>query len=156
MKTSLNWTLLAVALFSSLLSTSAFPRGGATGVGGGGDLCENRIKMIRDDIKSWIQKGGPVGLSLPAGVTVEQYVKQMLTQLDASKIRCVGSNDSGYPVTIEGTPKVCRFDLLANESRITCDMEKFNSLDESGQYVLVHHEFAGLANVEVPNKDDSN
>lgn len=26
---------------------------------GGGDLCENRLKIVRDDLEAWILKGGP-------------------------------------------------------------------------------------------------
>ncbi|MDD4976287.1 MAG: hypothetical protein PHY93_18155 [Bacteriovorax sp.] len=126
---------------------------GSEGVGGG-DLCEDRIKIVRDDLSEWIKKGGPSGLKLPANMTTASYSRAMLNQIKQAKIKCVSVGDQGYPVRIKGTAKVCRFD--ANESQITCDYNKFQSISESDQYILVHHEFAGLANIEIPNGADSN
>jgi hypothetical protein len=123
---------------------------------GGGDLCEDRIKIIRDDLVSWIHQSGPQGLALPSGTNATQYSNQMLSQLGTAKISCVGASDKGFPVQVNGHPKVCRFDQDFGESRITCDLTKFMSLSEANQYVLVHHEFAGLAGFELPNGDDSN
>jgi hypothetical protein len=122
---------------------------------GGGDICEDRIKVIRDDLVSWIHQGGPKGLKLPSSVTVANYSQRMLEKLEAAKISCVGPMDKGYPVQINGTPKVCRFDLTTTESNITCDFLKFNATSESSQYVLIHHEYAGLAKLESPSGDDS-
>jgi hypothetical protein len=137
-----------------LLEKSQAFIGGSEGTGGG-DLCEDRIKLVRDDIKEWIVKGGPNGLKLPEGLSVETYSKGMLEQIRKTKISCVGQKDRGYPVEVYGTPKVCRFDRDANSSLVTCDFEKFQKMSESDQYVLVHHEFAGLADYERPNRDDS-
>lgn len=123
---------------------------------GGGDLCEDRIQIIREDLRSWINQGGAQGLQLPAPLTVQQYSTNMLKEIDQAKIRCVGPKDQGYPVAINGTPKVCRFDRnWLGRTQITCDAEKFQAINESDQYILVHHEYAGLAGVEQPNLDDS-
>ncbi len=128
--------------------------GGETG--GGGDTCENRIKTIRDDISSWIKSGGPASLSLPNGVTVGSYSNQMLGAINSAKIMCVGPGDQNYPVQVNGTPKVCRFKHSGSGAQeIKCDFGKFPLLDESEQYVLVHHEFAGLADLEPAVGDDS-
>jgi hypothetical protein len=78
----------------------------------------------------------------------------MFAQLEGANIRCVGPTDPGFPVTVNGTPKVCRFDQVSG-GQITCDFLKFNATGESDQYVLIHHEFAGLARVELPNQADS-
>jgi hypothetical protein len=121
---------------------------------GGGDSCENRIMSIRDDIKDWIQKGGSNNLVFSDKVTSDHYSQVMLAEIKNAKIRCVGEGDEGYPVNIEGTAKVCRYDKSAN-SQITCDYKKFQGVSESDQYVLVHHEFAGLAGIELPNGDIS-
>lgn len=123
--------------------------------GGGGDLCEDRIKIIRDDFKQWIANGGPEGLSLPEDVTVQQYSDSMLQQMAGTKIRCVAEGDKGYPVVVHGAAKTCRFDISGNQKMITCDFTKFQSMDDSDQYVLIHHEYAGLAGLEVPDKEDS-
>lgn len=137
----------------SLFSIQAFA--GSEGRGGG-DLCEDRVKIVRDDIKDWITKGGANGLSLSASLSVEDYSKRMLSQIQVAKIKCVGSGDSGYPVQIDGTPKVCRFDKTNGLSQITCDFDKFQKMTESDQYVLIHHEYAGLTDIERPNGDSSN
>jgi hypothetical protein len=122
---------------------------------GGGDLCEDHIKLVRDDLKEWIQKGGPNGLTLPSEISVARYSEQMLAAIDSTKIRCVGPNDYGFPVLVSGTPKVCRFDKSWSKNQITCDLAKFMSLSESERYVLIHHEYAGLTGFEAPNQDDS-
>ncbi len=123
--------------------------------GGGGDLCEDRIKIIRDDLGGWIQNGGPRGLTLPANTSVEQYSASMLGAMATTRIRCVGAGDLGFPVQVNGTAKTCRYDWVAGQGQITCDYDKFHAIAESDQYVLVHHEYAGLAGLELPNGDDS-
>ncbi|MCM2322652.1 MAG: hypothetical protein NDJ90_05275 [Oligoflexia bacterium] len=147
-------TLGLLGALSLLALPSAFARG--VGAGGGGDTCEDRIKVIRDDLQSWIQKSGPADLTLPTGVSVEQYSGSMLSAIGATKLRCVGPNDEGFPVLVNGTPKICRFDQGDETGLITCDLAKFNSLGEADQYVLVHHEYAGMAGIEPPNGADSN
>ena len=123
---------------------------------GGGDMCENRIKIIRDDLNEWIIKGGADDLDFSSDTTLEQYKTKMLKEISNAKIKCVSEKDPGYPVEINGTPKDCRFDKNSKASYITCDSEKFSKLSDSDQYVLIHHEYAGLARIEIPNRDDSN
>jgi hypothetical protein len=122
---------------------------------GGGDLCEDRIKFIRDDIKNWIDNNGFFGLILPSGTSAKDYSTRMLEQIKKAKISCVSIGDEGYPVTIGATPKTCRFDSTETESDITCDLLKVNSTPQADLYVLVHHEYAGLAEIEIPDLDDS-
>ncbi|MFL5812762.1 MAG: hypothetical protein ACJ763_04240 [Bdellovibrionia bacterium] len=129
--------------------------GGGGVRGGGGDICEDRIQQIRDDIKSWIHQGGAQGLSLPQGVSADRYADLMLDQMKTARVKCVGAADKGYPVAIGSTPKVCKFSIDQSGSQITCDYIKFLATNESDQYVLIHHEYAGLAGVEVPNQGDS-
>ncbi len=142
-------------LFFIVFNATVAHAAGGHDQGGGGDLCEDRVKIIRDDIGSWIAKGGAKSLELPKGISSDQYSNQMLRMISQAKIKCVSSGDLGYPVMVLGTPKTCRFDKLEEISSITCDINKFKSETESDQYVLIHHEFAGLAGVEVPNGDDS-
>lgn len=123
---------------------------------GGGDMCEDRIKIIRDDIKDWILKGGAKNLQLNKNLSQEEYSKKMLYQIEKTKIKCVGENDNGHPVEINGTPKTCRFDKKSDRSEITCDYEKFQNTSQEKQYILVHHEYAGLADIERPDGDSSN
>jgi hypothetical protein len=147
-------TIKRIALALCALPLSAHALFGSEGRGGG-DLCENRIKIIRDDIKSWINNGGPESLDLPAGVSVQRYSSAMLNAITTARINCVGSGDKGYPVRIDGTAKYCRFDKGFLGSKITCDNSKLMATRDSDQYILIHHELAGLAGVEVPNNDDS-
>lgn len=136
-----------------LAASNAFATGGRSD--GGGDICEDRIKLIRDDLKSWISKGGAEGLTLPQGISSDEYAALMLTQIKNARIDCVGQGDEGYPVKIGRTPKVCKFSIDAAGAQITCDYVKLLVTDESRQYVLIHHEYAGLAGIEVPDQDDS-
>lgn len=144
-----------IIFLSFIMSMSlAHAKIGSEGVGGG-DLCEDRIKIVRDDIKVWIKAGGPVGLTLPAGMSVDDYSSSMLLQIEKAKVRCVSAGDEGFPVSVVGMAKVCRFDINADQSMITCDYNKFQAMKGGDQYLLVHHEYAGLAQVEIPNESDS-
>ena len=143
----------------SILSCSAvFGAKALAGVkeGGGGDLCEDRIKIIRDDLRLWIGMGGSAPLRLTAGWDEKKYSLEMDRKISSTKIRCVGNNDSAYPVKVGNSPKTCRFDVVEAANYITCDRDKFQSTSESDQYVLIHHEFAGLAGIELPDGEDSN
>ncbi len=143
-----NLLLMSLVLMTSVVHAKK----GSEGVGGG-DICEDQIKIIRDDIAQWITKDGHKSL---IGINPNQYAENMQKQISTAKVRCVGKGDKDYPVKVFGTPKVCRFDTgLLNSSTITCSREEFMKMDEDNQYVLVHHEYAGLAGIELPNKDDS-
>jgi hypothetical protein len=123
---------------------------------GGGDPCENQIKIIRSDLSMWIKNGGPKELRLPDGISVYQYSTRMLQKIKETKIQCIGPGDNGFPIEVHNTPKVCKFEMEPNQNPIiTCDRSGFLALDESEQYVLIHHEYAGLADIEPPLKEDS-
>lgn len=138
----------------SILALSGVSAVASNGARGGGDLCEDQIQIVRDDIKSWIQAGGGESLDLK-NVTAKDYSEGMLSQIASAKIRCVSEGDKFYPIQVNGTPKVCRFDRKQKESWITCDTQKFLATSVGNQYILVHHEFAGLAQIENPNEDQS-
>jgi hypothetical protein len=131
-------------------------RGGSEGTGGG-DPCEDQIKIIRNDLSNWIKNGGPYSLRLPEDIDVNSYSRKMLEQIAGAKIQCVGYGDRDYPIQVFGTPKVCKFQTVAGqESVISCDRNSFRELSETEQYLLIHHEFAGLSGLEKPNLADSN
>ena len=131
-------------------------RGGSEGTGGG-DPCEDQIKIIRNDLANWIKKGGPYSLRLPEEIDVNTYSSKMLEKVAEAKIQCVGSGDRDYPIQVYGTPKVCKFQSDADQgSVISCDRNGFRELNETEQYSLIHHEFAGLSGLEKPNLADSN
>ena len=148
-----NGSRLFILMTISFLSLRAMA--GSEGRGGG-DICEDRIKIVRDDIKNWIIRGRAIALKLPKNLSTAQYKEKMLTQIERAKVKCVGQGDAGYPVEVSGTPKVCRFDKKNDLSQITCDFNKFQKMTASDQYVLIHHEYAGLAEVEQPDDDSSN
>ncbi len=145
---------LIILLFLSLVFQTVIAETTTSGTRGGGDLCENRIKIIRDDLLDWISKGGPNSLKLPIEISVGQYKNDMTNVLSTATIECVGKGDHGYPVEINGISKVCVFD--SGKNNIVCDFSKFTNTNESDQYVLIHHEYAGLANIEIPNVSNSN
>ncbi len=45
--------------------------------------------------------------------------------------------------------------MEAGQPRIECNYKRFNEASESDQYVLVHHEYAGLSGFETNKTDDS-
>ncbi len=151
--TSQKWLVLGLLLALQPASHALASKGGEGS--GGGDLCEDRIKLIRDDLKSWIFKGGPRGLTLPAEISAESYSESMIDSIKNARVKCVGAGDRDYPVAIDRTPKVCKFENSASGGQIICDYRKFLVTPEADQYVLVHHEYAGLSGIEMPNRDDS-
>lgn len=125
---------------------------------GGGDLCEKRIIDIAEDIDKWIRAGGAKSLKFKSGLEYQNYETNMLDSFSSTKIRCVKNGDSGFPVRIGDTAKTCRFDNGTDGKLITCDYDIFMNrslTSESDQYVLIHHEFAGIAGVENPNGESS-
>ena len=148
------FTATLSSIIVTLVSVSSLAAGGV-GNTGGGSMCEAQIKIIRDDLAGWISKGGAADLQLPRGLTADAYAKKMQQAFAAANIRCVSKGDKGYPVEVYGSPKTCRFDGNSSGALITCDEAKFEKLNETKQYELIHHEYAGIANIEIPNRDDS-
>ncbi|MFL5812786.1 MAG: hypothetical protein ACJ763_04360 [Bdellovibrionia bacterium] len=136
-------SLLATLAVSLLTFHSANASAGA-GSGGGGDICENRFKTVRDDIASWINKNGSSGLELSSGTRTQRYNELMLKAIAEAKISC-----TDQPVMVEGAEKTCKNFVAGGASRITCNAKRFLDTDESSQYVLVHHEYAGLTGIEI-------
>lgn len=111
----------------------------------GGDICENRFITVRNDLSAWIVKGGAAGLRLPAPVSLEQYVQKMLEKIQAGKVSCVDEK-----IFVGSAEKTCKnFSDADGTLRIQCNSKRFLETPESDQYVLVHHEYAGLAGFEV-------
>lgn len=153
--------LIAVIFFTSVLyfNTAQAQSSGGTNGGGGGDPCENKIKTIRKDIKKWIIDDRHFDVPrLPFRISHQRYSRKMLAGVNF-KVSCVQKGDPGFPVLVFGQPKVCRFDYFENSKKIfkkvTCDYNKFMATSAQEQYKLIHHEIAGLAQLELPNKDES-
>lgn len=112
-------------------------------IGNGGDPCENRIQIIRDDIKNWIQNGGFKNLSLPKNVLLEDYKKKMLQNIKESSINCIDEI-----LKIDSVEKTCLNTIIGSKKTITCNLSRFSKVTFEDQYKLVHHEYAGLSGLE--------
>jgi ankyrin repeat protein len=145
--TKMNTTQMLMTTLFLLSSTLSFA---GDKIGNGGDMCENRFKVVRDDVDAWIQNGGGRGLKLPKTTTLEQFNSSMLSEISKAKITCTTDK-----VMVRNAEKTCKnFVSARGESEILCNTARFMSTSESDQYVLVHHEYAGLAGLEV-NTDES-
>jgi hypothetical protein len=107
----------------------------------GGDPMELQFREVAMDIQQWIAKGGAQALTLPAIVTLESYQSQMTTALNEGVV-----NFTTNTITVNGVEKVC---MNQPELKlIQCNVDRFKVTTESEKYVLVHHEYAGLAGLE--------
>jgi len=118
----------------------------------GGDICEDRFQVVSSDLASWIEQGGSAGLVLPAGVSINQYNSKMTSEIKTALVSCTDDK-----VMVGSAEKTCEnFVDSKGQARIVCDSSQFMATDESQQYVLVHHEYAGLAGFEVNDGETSN
>jgi hypothetical protein len=139
--------LLALS-FSALILSSvpAFAKMG-TESGGGGDASEERVNEIRSDILSWINNGGAKGLSLPRELSYGEYVDKMTDILQPKKVVVEFTEKD---VKVKEALKTCKGFIARTDSKshILCNISRFKNTSESEQYKLIHHEYAGLVNVE--------
>lgn len=147
--------LLTATVISNLLTIApAFAVLGNSS-GGGGDEREERVNSIRADIVKWINDGGSNGLILPTTMTLKEYNESMLEILANKKVIVSfvendNSQDEELRVVVDGIPKTCRGFISKKDSKkhILCNIPRFDNTSESGQYRLIHHEYAGLAGAE--------
>lgn len=140
--------LLLAAL---LVSTTAFAIDGGS-VSNGGDPCENRFYTVRDDINSWILNGGSKDLILRKELSLDKYNTGMLAQMKYGKISCTEDK-----VFVGAAEKTCKNYVTSDGAAIiTCNINRFMNTSEADQYVLVHHEYAGLAGFEKNSAEVSN
>lgn len=149
-------TLLLTAMVISNLFTIA-PTFAALGnsSGGGGDELEERVNLIREDIAKWILDNGSNGLILPETMTLKEYNEAMSEILVNKKVVISfvendNSSDDELRVMVDGVSKTCRGFISKKDFKphILCNITRFNNTTESGQYRLIHHEYAGLVGVE--------
>ena len=137
-----------------LIALPAFARTGGES-GGGGDNLEIRVNDIREDILQWIKKGGAKGLVLPKNLPYQKYESEMAAILEHQKV-IVGFiekddlYDDELKVSINGVPKTCRGFMSKKDFQphILCNISRFQNTEASGQYKLIHHEYAGIVNIE--------
>jgi hypothetical protein len=148
-------TLLFFACTSLILfSAPSFAKKG-TESGGGGDASEARVDEIRSDILNWINNDGARGLILPSDISYGEYLDRMGEILKQQKVIVSfveqdDENNNELSVIVNGIPKTCRGFISKADSRlhILCNISRFKNTSESEQYKLIHHEFAGLVNLE--------
>lgn len=143
---------LILTIFCLVSFQSASALIGGDHAGNGGDLCELRFKNIKNDIASWIVKGGSAGLSLSAEIPLSQYNSQMLTHIRQARFSCVTEK-----VFVGTAEKTCKnfFDHMG-DAKIICNLKRFTESESSSQYILVHHEYAGLSGFESNADEESN
>jgi hypothetical protein len=136
---------LLVTLGSIFLSSVSF----AQKTGNGGDICADRILEIAADVDSFILRGGEDKLNLPDGLSLNDYKKGMESAFKRTKVSCTDKL-----VKVGESERTCKNFVDAHHiSRLLCNRTAFEKeTSESDQYVLIHHEYAGIAGFE---KDSS-
>ena len=120
-------------------------------VGNGGDICEDRVKTIREDLDAWIIQGGSADLKLPASISLSSYNSEMLKGISQAQVSCTAG-----AILVGNVEKTCKnYVDPKGIPRIVCNEKLFMETSESDQYVLVHHEYAGLAGFEVNDGENS-
>jgi hypothetical protein len=137
--------LLSLVMATSLIVS--LPLWAGTESGGGGDASEERVNEIRSDLLTWVKNGGAKGLVLPSDISYEEYYSEMANILTPQKVVI---SFAANEVSVNGVAKTCRGYFSKSDSRqhIECNIARFQNTSETDQYKLIHHEFAGLANIE--------
>jgi hypothetical protein len=159
MKLKFKRIVLAAGILTLCLSSTVYSRTLGGDSGGGGDASEARVDEIREDILNWIDNGGAKGLKLPIELKYNDYVSKMREILEAQKVvvkfidKDSETNDE-LKVIVNGSPKTCRgfYSKVDGLPHILCSIPRFSATSDSEQYKLIHHEFAGLKNVEKNDK----
>ena len=111
--------------------------------GNGGDSCENNFNEIKIDIDSWIKNGGAHNLKLKQDVSIEEYSTKMRDLLYRAQISCTTKE-----LFVGKAEKTCKNFMDNGVPRIVCNIDRFANTSIEEQYILVHHEYAGLAGLE--------
>jgi hypothetical protein len=161
-----------LALTSCLMLASSIARAGEGGMdGGGGDLCQERIESIRNDIEKWIvgsnrstptNKYGSAQLDFSqSGTSLDAYNIKMLEVIQATRKdsqRSISCTDDKSKVRFEGAEKLCVSYWEGPSPHMLCyrGTTSGNGVYANGimgasddeQYFQIHHELAVLAGLE--------
>lgn len=118
--------------------------------GNGGDICENKMIAIANDLESWLLNNLFRGIKLPPGVEETQYQEAMLSAIEKSTLSC--TTDKVYVGKVEKTCKNFIDDSM--NVQVVCNFNRFMSTEEKEKYKLMHHEFAGVSGLESNNGDE--
>lgn len=112
--------------------------------GNGGDTCEIKLQSQNEKIKSMLINNEIKNLKMPKGLSFLEYKKRMIEEANKVIFSC-----SKKTIKLGSTEKTClNYKDNQNQSRIECNLDRFLSITKSEQFKLVHHELAGLANLE--------
>lgn len=145
---NLKFLALALGLSTSILFNPTFAASKMGGdSGGGGDASEIRVNEIRSDILKWINNDGANQLKLPNDLSYGEYSDKMTEILQPKRVVISFEEKE---VSVKGIAKTCKGFISKSDSKahILCNISRFKNTSESEQYKLIHHEFAGLVNVE--------
>ncbi len=138
--------LIKLILLKTLLLNASLAFSAGEGASNGGDSCEQEIKQIALDVNKWIVNGGASQLNLKEGNDLDTYVRLMTKALNEEEviITCADSN-----LNIGLSDKTCINTYRGDNFVIKCDVDRFKKLTASEKYILIHHEFAGIAGLEL-------
>jgi hypothetical protein len=110
----------------------------------GGDECERQILTIRTELKKWMDDEGHQHLQFPQHISRYDYEENMPKAFSEVRVSCVS-----HEVKVNGGNKTCK-NYVDNEKvkRMECNYLRFNALPEENQYIQIHHEYAGAAEIE--------
>lgn len=155
---SLQSILTIICCTTYLQSAPVWALTGGVGGGGGDSLAESRMDDIREDILTWIKKGGAKSLKFTNSQNYKNYKALMTEALTQGRVvlstitsaESKKTNDPEKKVEVDGVAKTCRGFFSVKDSRphILCNVERLNATPENKQYELIHHEFAGLVKIE--------
>lgn len=111
----------------------------------GGDICEQKFLKIRDDLSNWVSNGDLLDINLPESIPIPLYRRKMLNAFQFSIVSCTDEK-----VYVGKSEKTCKNYMDINgDNRIECNRDLFmNKTDVDDRYILVHHEYAGIADFE--------
>jgi len=142
--------LLTLPLCTALFTPITRANGGSDSHGG--DLqCDAKIQSIAANLRGWIKDQGPalgpLDLSTStnpatgAPYTFNQYDHSMLHLLDGYIARPLSQCVDG-PVDVQNLQKICSSQIVGQGISVTCNLARFNDLNDDQKVQQVHHEFA--------------
>lgn len=137
---------LATAVFLYGYLSVAFA--GGTVIRNGGDPDELSFQEIANNIKGWIASGNADNLNLPPDIPISDYKGKMTAVLSNYAVEFTDQD-----IVVNGAAKVC--ENRSHPDRIgwiICNRALFQALvrdNIESIFRLVHHEFAGLAGLEI-------
>ena len=69
----------------------------------GGDNCERRIQLVRNDINHWIKNNGHQHLYYPSNLNHQIYKEKMLDSISNAVVSCTNK-----PLYVSGVEKTCK------------------------------------------------